>query len=118
MAGWRGRLSSKLVLYGTTQMHSIAAKAALILGLDFRALPVSAPHYSLDAATLTRAIEQDQAQGRVPFLLIATIGTTSSGAVDNLTEITRKVHVDQTWELIAETARQTWDRFSKNVAST
>ncbi|TKY87550.1 hypothetical protein EX895_003564 [Sporisorium graminicola] len=87
MATWRGKLTSKLVIYGTTQTHSIAAKAALILGLDFRALPVAAPDYSLDAATLTRAIAQDEAQGRVPFLLIATIGTTSSGAVDNLTEI-------------------------------
>ncbi|SJX66387.1 related to Aromatic-L-amino-acid decarboxylase [Sporisorium reilianum f. sp. reilianum] len=87
MAAWRGELTSRLVLYGTTQTHSIAAKAALILGLDFRALPVAAPHYSLDAATLTHAIAQDEAQGRVPFLVIATIGTTSSGAVDNLTEI-------------------------------
>ena len=87
LAQWRGRLTSKLVMYGTTQTHTIAAKAALILGLDFKALPVEAPHYSLSASTLRAAIAQDTAQGRVPFMLIATIGTTSSGAVDNLSEL-------------------------------
>nr|CDI56646.1 related to Aromatic-L-amino-acid decarboxylase [Melanopsichium pennsylvanicum 4] len=83
----RGLLTSKMVMYGTTQTHTIAAKAALILGLDFKALPVEAPTYSLGAATLRAAIEEDTAQGRIPFMLIATIGTTSSGAVDNLTEL-------------------------------
>ncbi|KAJ9475851.1 hypothetical protein PHBOTO_005937 [Pseudozyma hubeiensis] len=87
VAQWRANLTSKLVIYGTTQTHSIAAKAALILGLDFRALPVSAPHYSLDAATLSAAIEEDKSHGRIPFLLIATIGTTSSGATDDLSSL-------------------------------
>lgn len=96
MAQWRGNLTSKLVMYGTTQTHSIAAKAALILGLDFRALPVSAPHYSLDGATLQRAIDEDTALGRVPFLLIATIGTTSSGAVDDLTSLLSVVRAHPT----------------------
>lgn len=36
---------------------------------------------------LRSALEEDTAQGRVPFLLIATLGTTSSGAVDHLAEI-------------------------------
>ena len=87
VAQWRAHLTSKLVMYGTTQTHSIGAKAALILGLDFRALPVSAPDYSLSAATLASAIAEDTALGRVPFLLIGTIGTTSSGAVDDLTAL-------------------------------
>ncbi|SPO31567.1 related to Aromatic-L-amino-acid decarboxylase [Ustilago trichophora] len=87
MAEWRGKLTSKLVMYGTTQTHTIAAKAALILGLDFKALPVSAPNYSLSASTLRTAIEQDTAQGRIPFMLIATIGTTSSGAIDDISSL-------------------------------
>ncbi|GAC76266.1 hypothetical protein PANT_20d00029 [Moesziomyces antarcticus T-34] len=92
LAQWRGGLTSRLVMYGTTQTHTIAAKAALILGLDFRALPVSAESsYSLSGATLAAAIAEDVALGRVPFMLIATIGTTSSGAVDNLTEIVEVV---------------------------
>lgn len=91
-AKWRGSLTSRLVMYGTTQTHSIAAKAALILGLDFRALPVSAEsNYSLSASTLRSAIKSDEALGRVPFMLIATIGTTSSGATDNLTELVEVV---------------------------
>lgn len=92
VAQWRAKLTSQLVVYGTTQTHSIAAKAALILGLEFRALHVAAPHYSLDAATLSQALREDTQQGRIPFLLIATIGTTSSGAVDHLSEIVEVVH--------------------------
>ncbi|SPO48706.1 related to Aromatic-L-amino-acid decarboxylase [Moesziomyces antarcticus] len=92
LAKWRGGLPSRLVMYGTTQTHTIAAKAALILGLDFRALPVSAESsYSLSGATLAAAIAEDVALGRVPFMLIATIGTTSSGAIDNLPEIVEVV---------------------------
>ncbi len=92
LAKWRGGLTSRLVMYGTTQTHTIAAKAALILGLDFRALPVSAESsYSLSGATLAAAIAEDVALGRVPFMLIATIGTTSSGAIDNLPEIVEVV---------------------------
>ncbi|KAJ1024120.1 hypothetical protein NDA16_002959 [Ustilago loliicola] len=86
-ANWRSDITSRMVMYGTTQTHTIAAKAALCLGLDFRALPVSAPDYSLDGPTLSAAIAEDTAAGRIPFLLIATIGTTSSGAVDNLTSL-------------------------------
>lgn len=86
-ANWRGDMTSRLLMYGTTQTHTIAAKAALCLGLDFRALPVSAPDYSLDGSTLREAIAEDTGAGRIPFLLIATIGTTSSGAMDNLTSL-------------------------------
>ncbi|EST07375.2 Pyridoxal phosphate-dependent decarboxylase [Kalmanozyma brasiliensis GHG001] len=104
LAQWRGQLTSRLVMYGTTQTHSIAAKAALILGLDFRALPVSAPDYSLDGATLQRAIDEDTALGRVPFLLIATIGTTSSGAVDNLTSLLPMIQAHPTMWLHIDAA--------------
>ncbi|PWY97942.1 PLP-dependent transferase [Testicularia cyperi] len=88
VARWRGELTSKLVMYGTTQTHTVGAKAALILGLDFRALDVKAEDaYALRGETLRAAMEEDEAQGRVPFMLIGTLGTTSSGAIDNLTEI-------------------------------
>ncbi|KAE8271783.1 hypothetical protein A4X09_0g550 [Tilletia walkeri] len=85
---WRGELTSRLVLYATTQTHSIASKAATVLGLSFRALEVRAEDaYALRAETLKAALEEDEKVGRVPFLLVLTVGTTSSGAVDNITEV-------------------------------
>ncbi|KAN0064853.1 hypothetical protein ACQY0O_001910 [Thecaphora frezii] len=106
----RGDLTSKLVMYGTTQTHTVGSKAALILGLDFRALEVSADDgFGLRGETLRAAIEEDEAAGRIPFLLVATVGTTSSGAVDNLTEIaeitkahpTLWLHVDAAYAGVA-----------------
>ncbi|KDN44103.1 PLP-dependent transferase [Tilletiaria anomala UBC 951] len=110
LARWRGNLTSRLVMYGTTQTHSIGMKAALILGLDFRALDVQKEdNFALRGATLRRALKEDIASGRLPFMLIATLGTTSSGAIDNITEIMQValdypslwVHVDAAYAGVA-----------------
>ena len=95
-----------LVIYGTTQTHSLGAKAALILGLQFRALEVRKEDgYALKGATLEQALKEDHDAGREPFVVsrsphvpfcmpithhgaaVGTVGTTSSGAVDDLQEI-------------------------------
>ena len=70
VSDWRGGLTSRLVMYGTTQTHSIGMKAALILGLDFRALQVHAKDaYALRGETLRAALKEDTKAGRVPFML-------------------------------------------------
>ncbi|KAL5501729.1 BZZ1_3 [Sanghuangporus vaninii] len=97
---------SKLVIYTTTQTHSLGKKAALILGLHARALDVTLENaFSLRGTTLQAALEEDINAGLHPFALVATVGTTSSGAVDNLAEIFEVakgypslwVHVDAAW---------------------
>ncbi|KAL5482501.1 BZZ1 [Sanghuangporus weigelae] len=97
---------SKLVIYTTTQTHSLGEKAALILGLRARALDVTLENaFSLRGTTLQAALEEDINVGLHPFVLVATVGTTSSGAVDNLAEILEVakgypslwVHVDAAW---------------------
>ena len=102
-AAWRATATARLVMYGTTQTHSLAAKTAMVLGLRFRALDVrSEDDYSLRGHTLASALAEDHARGLVPFMLVATYGTTSTCAVDNLAEITQVaaahpslwVHVD------------------------
>ncbi|ORY27788.1 putative aromatic-L-amino-acid decarboxylase [Naematelia encephala] len=106
----RQQSSQKLVMYGSTQTHSLGAKAAKLLGLQFRAVAVSAADdYALRGAPLRDAIETDVAQGMIPFFVIATIGTTSSGAVDHIAEIgevlraypTAFLHVDAAWAGVA-----------------
>ncbi|OCB88259.1 hypothetical protein A7U60_g4665 [Sanghuangporus baumii] len=97
---------SKLVIYTTTQTHSLGKKAALILGLRARALDVTLENaFSLRGTTLQAALGEDINAGLHPFALVATVGTTSSGAIDNLAEIFEVakgypslwVHVDAAW---------------------
>jgi aromatic-L-amino-acid decarboxylase len=94
-----------LIIYTTSQTHSLGAKAGLVLGLSTRALEVfSEDNYGLRGETLRRALEEDEQSGKKPFILsqfatiiptlsalmhpaVATVGTTSSGAVDYLPEI-------------------------------
>ncbi|KZO92342.1 hypothetical protein CALVIDRAFT_308478 [Calocera viscosa TUFC12733] len=101
--------TSDLVIYGTTQTHSLGAKAALILGLNFRALDVHPTfQYGLRGSTLQKAIGEDREAGKHPFVLIATLGTTSTGAIDCMSEIGPIVrdsgiwmHVDAAWAGVA-----------------
>ncbi|KAH8827344.1 pyridoxal phosphate-dependent transferase [Flagelloscypha sp. PMI_526] len=95
-----------LCIYVTTQTHSIGLKGGMVLGLPVRVLPVTEEDgYSLRASTLRGALKQDLANGRHPFIFVATIGTTSSGVMDNLPAIRDVcmdtpdlwVHVDAAW---------------------
>ncbi|KIM41616.1 hypothetical protein M413DRAFT_445591 [Hebeloma cylindrosporum] len=99
-----------LVIYTTTQTHSVGSKAALILGLQLRSIEVKAEdEFSLREDALRNALQDDAKIGRKPFILIATIGSTSSGAVDNLADIREVVqdypylwvHVDAAWAGVA-----------------
>ncbi|TCD60569.1 hypothetical protein EIP91_009853 [Steccherinum ochraceum] len=95
-----------LILYTTTQTHSLGLKAGIVLGLTCRALEVLLDdQFALRGSTLQDALEEDKKRGKHPFIIIATIGTTSSGAVDRLNEIGEVVktypslwiHVDAAW---------------------
>nr|GAT57892.1 predicted protein [Mycena chlorophos] len=101
---------ANLVIYVSTQTHSLGLKAGKVLGLRVRALEVRAEDgYALRGETLSRALEEDKAAGNRPFVLIATVGTTSSGAVDSMAEIGTSLkshpdvwlHVDAAWAGIA-----------------
>ncbi|KAH9848662.1 aromatic-L-amino-acid decarboxylase [Lenzites betulinus] len=99
-----------LVIYTTTQTHSLGVKAGLILGLEVRPLEVtSEDQYGLRGETLQKALVEDLARGKRPFILIGTVGSTSSGAVDNIGEIGEVLqdypsiwlHVDSAWAGVA-----------------
>lgn len=60
----------KLVLYTTTQTHSLGKKTGLILGLNVRALEVtSEDNYALRGTTLKCALEEDIRAGLHPFMI-------------------------------------------------
>ncbi|TDL17217.1 hypothetical protein BD410DRAFT_816531 [Rickenella mellea] len=96
----------KLLLYTTSQTHSVGAKAALVLGLKERSLDVNLDDgFGLRGEALQMALDEDIKAGLHPFFIIATIGTTSSGAIDHLSEICSVaqsypslwIHVDAAW---------------------
>lgn len=65
-----GTPADRLVIYGTTQTHSLGAKAALILGLSFRAIEtIAEDKWALRGEELKRVLDEDKANGKVPFVL-------------------------------------------------
>lgn len=60
----------KLVIYTTTQTHSLGLKAGLVLGLSVSAIPVRAEdEYSLRGQGLNEALAKDMAEGKHPFVV-------------------------------------------------
>ena len=79
----------KLVAYTSNQAHSSVEKAAMIAGIgreNVRLVAVD-DEFAMNAAALAQAIRQDKDAGRIPFFVCATVGTTSSHAMDPLESI-------------------------------
>ena len=77
------------VVYVSDQTHASVPRALRVLGLratGARAAPPTRASGSPPAA-LRAAIEADRAAGPAPFCVVATAGTTSTGAVDPLDEL-------------------------------
>ncbi|HZA98844.1 MAG TPA: pyridoxal-dependent decarboxylase [Gemmatimonadales bacterium] len=87
-AGTRGlsRTGTQLTVYASTEAHSSVDKAVKLAGygLDqLRRIPVQHA-YAMQPGALEEAIRRDVAEGRVPACVIATVGSTSSTAIDPL----------------------------------
>lgn len=84
----------RLVAYTSTQGHSSIVKAAMVAGLcrdasggdRVRFVPVDRD-LAMDQEALRERIRADRAAGLVPFFVCATIGTTSTTAVDPVAAI-------------------------------
>jgi aromatic-L-amino-acid decarboxylase len=78
-----------LTAYCSTETHSSIEKGVKIAGLgkeNLRKVPVD-EHYAMDPVALERAIETDKEEGRLPTIVVATIGSTGSTAIDPLREV-------------------------------
>jgi aromatic-L-amino-acid/L-tryptophan decarboxylase len=76
-------------VYASAEAHTWLHKAADLFGLGtdaIRWIPVDAEQ-RIDVATLETQIVADRAGGDVPFLVVGTAGSVSTGAVDPLAEI-------------------------------
>eukprot|EP00099_Drosophila_melanogaster_P025073 NP_724163.1 dopa decarboxylase, isoform C [Drosophila melanogaster] len=74
----------KLVGYCSDQAHSSVERAGLLGGVKLRS--VQSENHRMRGAALEKAIEQDVAEGLIPFYAVVTLGTTNSCAFDYLDE--------------------------------
>lgn len=101
--GMTGRSLPQLRIYHSDQAHSSVEKGALALGFGVRGVMKieSDAAFRMKPDALRRAIERDLADGVRPCAVVATTGTTSTAAIDDvaaIAEITREhgiwLHVD------------------------
>lgn len=88
-----------LVLYCSEEAHSSVDKAALVLGLGTRGIhrvPTD-EKFAMRVDALEEAIEWDCSNNRLPFAVVATVGTTSSTAVDPVAEIAEVCRRHHLW---------------------
>lgn len=91
--------AAKLRLYCSEHGHSSIDKGAITLGLGHRSvrkIPSDAA-YSLDAAALREAIREDREAGWKPFCVVATVGTTSTTAIDPVPQIADICERENLW---------------------
>jgi aromatic-L-amino-acid/L-tryptophan decarboxylase len=88
-AGLMGEGARRLRVYTGVETHTWIQKATDMFGLGtdaIRWIPVDT-HLCMDTITLSKQIQADSEAGDLPFLVIGTAGTVSTGAVDPLFEI-------------------------------
>jgi len=107
--GWASNqrgIERRMTAYASSQAHSSVEKAMAIAGLGRENLRLVAvdEHFALDPSALGAAIDADLAAGLLPVFCCATVGTTSSGAVDPVQAIGELcasrglwLHVDAAW---------------------
>lgn len=85
----RGVAGRPMAVYASAEAHVVIDRAMDILGMGFRSLrriPVDLEG-RMRVDLLERAVEEDARDGNLPVAIVATAGTTSTGAIDPLGDI-------------------------------
>ncbi|MDE0237637.1 MAG: pyridoxal-dependent decarboxylase [bacterium] len=79
----------KLVAYTSEQAHSSITKGLRVAGIpaDRLRFVATTPNFAMRADHLAYEIVNDQKNGLIPFFVAATVGTTSTTAIDLVTEV-------------------------------
>jgi aromatic-L-amino-acid decarboxylase len=89
----------RIVAYVSTQTHSSLQKAAMMAGIgsaNLRLIEVD-EKFAMRPDVLARQIETDKRSGLLPCLVCATVGTTSSNAMDPIAEIADVTRPHNLW---------------------
>jgi aromatic-L-amino-acid decarboxylase len=78
-----------MLIYASDQVHMSIPKAADILGIGRNQVCTveTDDRFRMNVTALRQAIERDIRKGVKPFCVVASAGTTNTGAVDRLTEV-------------------------------
>jgi aromatic-L-amino-acid decarboxylase len=89
----------KLVAYISSQAHSSVEKAVKIAGIGLDNLHVIEvdENFAMRPEALARQIQADRQAGLIPCFVCATVGTTSSNAMDPLPKIGRICQKEDIW---------------------
>ena len=97
--GVRARDVERAVVYSTHQVHHCIGKALAIAGM--REAPVHTIamdwRYRMDVSDLARRVAEDRKAGLRPFMVVASAGTTDTGAVDPLDDIADRARDHDLW---------------------
>lgn len=109
LANWSGLVTarqarlgedfSRGVIYASDQVHHCIGKAARLAGFpvaNLRVLPSDAG-FRLPAEVVREAVALDRRRGLTPAILVASAGTTNTGAVDPLPELARLARDEDLW---------------------
>jgi len=109
LANWSGLVTARYArlgedflhgtIYTSDQTHHCVTKAARLAGFpaaNVRVLPADVD-YRLNPASVKEAIRADRARGMQPAILVASAGTTNSGAVDPLPELGALAREEGLW---------------------
>lgn len=89
---------SKVTAYVSEDGHHCLAKAWAMLGFKKENLRyVKMQNYAMDVKDFSQKVEADKKAGLNPLMVVATLGTTKTGSVDNLSELARISREHNLW---------------------
>jgi glutamate/tyrosine decarboxylase-like PLP-dependent enzyme len=94
-----GTIGAQPIVYASDEAHHSLDKSVGLLGLGRKALrriPVTS-RVQLDLDALQHSIRTDREHGRKPFCVVATAGTTNSGAIDDIPALAEICRRENLW---------------------
>jgi glutamate/tyrosine decarboxylase-like PLP-dependent enzyme len=97
--GLKARDYDRAVVYLTGQVHHCVDKALRVAGMGecVRRYVEMDERYRMIPAALDRAVAEDRRAGLIPWMVIASAGTTDVGAIDPLEDIGRLARANGLW---------------------
>ena len=92
-------LGGEPVLYVSRESHHSILKAARLCGIGTDAVTLVEldDSYVMDCDDLRGRVEKDRENGRLPFMVVATLGTTNAGLIDPVGEIADVAEKESIW---------------------
>ena len=89
----------QLCAYTSVSAHGCIARAMDFAGIgsDWLRLIPTDTLGRMDVAALDAAVREDRKAGRLPFLVVGTVGAVDTGAIDNLTVLARICRKEELW---------------------